>query len=76
VTLRLEDYLEAVFLDIETTGINPAYSDLTLIALYQEDHTGKKARLYVNDLHDAQRPCATSSEKRRNTATTPSPSAR
>jgi hypothetical protein len=53
VTLRLEDYLDAVFLDIETTGINPAYSELTLIALYQEDDTGKKARLYVNDLHDA-----------------------
>jgi len=53
VTRQLEDYLEAVFLDTETTGINPAYSDLTLIALYQEDHTGKKARLYVNDLHDA-----------------------
>ena len=53
MTRQLEDYLEAVFLDTETTGINPAYSDLTLIALYQEDHTGKKARLYVNDLHDA-----------------------
>jgi uncharacterized protein YprB with RNaseH-like and TPR domain len=53
VTLRLEDYLDAVFLDIETTGINPASSELTLIALYQEDDTGKKARLYVNDLHDA-----------------------
>ncbi len=53
MTHQIEDYLEAVFLDIETTGINPAYSELTLIALYQEDHTGKKARLYVNDLHDA-----------------------
>ncbi|GIV17714.1 MAG: hypothetical protein KatS3mg022_3149 [Armatimonadota bacterium] len=49
---QIEDYLTAVFLDIETTGINPVYSELTLIALYQED-TGKKARLYVNDLHGA-----------------------
>ena len=53
MTQQIEDYLDAVFLDIETTGIDPAYSDLTLIALYQEDHTGKKARLYVNDLHGA-----------------------
>lgn len=49
---HIVDYLNAVFLDIETTGINPAYSELTLIALYQEDE-GKKARLYVNNLHDA-----------------------
>ncbi|MGQ9486545.1 MAG: ribonuclease H-like domain-containing protein [Armatimonadota bacterium] len=47
-----EDYLDAVFLDIETNGINPAYSELTLIALYQQD-TEKRARLYVNDLHGA-----------------------
>lgn len=49
---HIEDYLDAVFLDIETTGINPAYSELTLIALYQED-VERKARLYVNDLHGA-----------------------
>lgn len=49
---QLEDYLSAVFLDIETTGINPAFSELTLIALYQEDEQ-KRARLYVNDLHGA-----------------------
>ncbi|MDW8321593.1 MAG: ribonuclease H-like domain-containing protein, partial [Armatimonadota bacterium] len=49
---HIEDYLDAVFLDIETTGINPAYSELTLIALYQED-AEKKARLYVNNLHGA-----------------------
>lgn len=47
-----EDYLDAVFLDIETTGIDPAYSELTLIALYQQD-TENRARLYVNDLHGA-----------------------
>jgi uncharacterized protein YprB with RNaseH-like and TPR domain len=52
-TLRLEDYLDSVFLDIETTGINPAYSELSLISLYEEDGTGKKATLYVNNLHDA-----------------------
>ena len=50
--MSIEDYLNAVFLDIETTGINPATSELTLIALYQEDE-GKQARLYVNNLHDA-----------------------
>ncbi len=49
---RLEDYLSAVFLDIETTGIDPRYSDLTLIALYQEEEE-KRARLYVNDLNGA-----------------------
>lgn len=47
-----EDYLDAVFLDIETTGIDPAYSELTLIALYQED-VEKRAKLYVKDLHGA-----------------------
>lgn len=49
---HIVDYLNAVFLDIETTGINPATSELTLIALYQEDEQ-KKARLYVNNLHNA-----------------------
>lgn len=53
MTYQLEDYLDAAFLDIETTGIHPASSELTLIALYQEDEEGKKARLYVNDLHGA-----------------------
>jgi len=52
VRLQLEDYLGAVFLDIETTGINPAFSELTMIALYQQD-VERKARLYVNDLHGA-----------------------
>ncbi len=48
----LEEFLDAVFLDIETTGIDPRYSELTLIALYEQD-VEKRARLYVNDLHDA-----------------------
>lgn len=52
MALDLEDYLDAVFLDIETTGIQPACSELTLITLYQEGEE-KRARLYVNDLHDA-----------------------
>lgn len=47
-----EDYLSAVFLDIETTGIDPASSELTLIALYQQDEE-EQARLYVKDLHGA-----------------------
>ncbi|GIV21174.1 MAG: hypothetical protein KatS3mg023_2925 [Armatimonadota bacterium] len=53
MTQRVEDYLDAVFLDIETTGIHPAYSELTLIALYQEENAESRARLYVNDLHGA-----------------------
>jgi len=52
VKYRIEDYLTAVFLDIETTGINPVSSELTVIALYQEE-TEKRARLYVNNLHGA-----------------------
>lgn len=47
-----EDYLDAVFLDIETSGISPAFSELTLIALYQQE-AEKQAWLYVNDLHGA-----------------------
>lgn len=52
MAIELQDYLDAVFLDIETTGIEPRCSELTLITLYQEGEE-KRARLYVNDLHDA-----------------------
>lgn len=47
-----EMFLDAVFLDIETTGIDPRYSELTLIALYQED-VEKWGWLYVSDLNGA-----------------------
>ncbi|MDW8103477.1 MAG: ribonuclease H-like domain-containing protein [Armatimonadota bacterium] len=50
--MSINDYLGAVFLDIETTGIDPRYSELTLIALYEE-REGKRASLYVNNLHGA-----------------------
>lgn len=50
--MAMEDFLQAAFLDIETTGIEPARSELTLIAVYQEADV-KQATLYVNNLHDA-----------------------
>lgn len=49
---KLSDYLGAVFLDIETTGILPIRSELTIIALYQQTDQ-KLATLYINDLHSA-----------------------
>lgn len=50
--LQPADFLNAVFLDIETTGISPAHSELTCIALYRQ-HDAKEAILYLNDLHGA-----------------------
>lgn len=50
--MSLRDFLDGAFLDIETTGIQPASSELTLIALYQQTQE-PQAVLYVNDLHGA-----------------------
>lgn len=52
MSASIKDFLEAAFLDVETTGILPAYSEITLIALYEEREE-KRASLFVNDLHGA-----------------------